>query len=205
MAFYRAQMRYKYFTGLPGDLSTNTVYWSVDTSDLEVAANIIGLRLYQGMEVIGSLMPACVSRDAEVAVYAMADPEPRVPALFPVTLDASSVAGGLPLEVSLVCSFHGAPPVTPRRRGRIYIGPLNTGQLAASTSSTFPRPQTAVVDGLAAIVEGWAADGTGIDEGMFIYSPTSGFYTRVVGGFVDNEFDTQRRRGVLASGRTVWP
>jgi hypothetical protein len=205
MAFYRAQMRYRYFTGLPGDLSTNTVYWSVDTSDLEVAGDVIGLRLAPGMEVLGSLMPTCVSRSAEIAIYAMADPEPRVPFIYPVTLDAATAATGIPLECALVGSFMGAPPVTPRRRGRIYIGPLSTNCLEDSTSSTFPRPEPTVVTGVADIMEGWAADGSGLDEGWYIHSVTNSNYVRVEAGFVDNEFDTQRRRGVLASGRTSWP
>lgn len=200
----RAVMRYHYFTGLPEDVVTNTVHWWVDTTDFDVAANVVAARLAPGMDALGPLMPACVSRDCEILVYDLAEPEPRTPKTFTNTIPAASVAAGLPLEVCLVASFSAYPPATARRRGRLYLGPFNTGQQIASTSSTFPRPQPAMVTGVAAVAAGWAALGTSPDNNMVIYSRAAGAFYNVTGGWVNDEFDTQRRRGVRESTRTTW-
>lgn len=134
-------------------------------------------------------------------------------------LDSNS----LPAEVALCLSFQGLPlaateapddadadsaPERPqsRRRGRVYIGPLSPSCAGGNPS----RPQSGVINSL-------------LKMAKFLRNPTSGTLTAVnaewgvisragVGGlgftsvdqaWVDDEFDTQRRRGLKATSRTT--
>jgi len=86
-----------------------------------------------------------------------------------------------------------------RRRGRIYFGPLD--QMAKNndgdpTSNFITDLAVAAARLLAtSITNGWT-------WGQWSRSDAS--VNPVGGGFVDNRFDTQRRRLEAASGRTLW-
>lgn len=136
------------------------------------------------------------------------------------TLDAATVGESLPAEVAAVLSFHGdltdipetavnpsPPPATirpaARRRGRIYIGPLNSESSVedgtsheASLSSDF---QDALLGSASTLLA--ANDATWV---WTIQSVADDDFYQVTGGYVDNAFDTQRRRGGDATLRTPW-
>lgn len=193
-------MVFPFFTGLPGDVSTNTTHW-FGTSKEQIADRMEG-----AMAIIGSLMPSYVSRSAHINIYDLEDPEPRVPYVRAVTLDASSTAAGLPGEVAICASWAaGATPGVPVQslRNRIFIGPLNTNQSTVSTGSTFPRVKLEAQQGLCDIIEAWATPHE-LSQ-LIVYGPRHNVEYPAVRGWVDDEFDTQRRRGVAASARTSWP
>lgn len=116
----------------------------------------------------------------------------------------------LPSEVSIVLSYHalltdfqqelGVTRPAARRRGRIYLGPLNT--------------LTRVVDGTTNRVGVSSTARTTIAEaaGRLVaagvtwsqWSRKNASMDNVTGGFVDDAYDTQRRRGEKASTRTTW-
>lgn len=141
------------------------------------------------------------------------------------TLGARQGTYNLPDEVALVQTFwaagwssepeqavNPAPPpakIRPqsRFRGRMYLGPLN-GSTATTASDTSPRPSTSFLTDLTAA---WFRF---MDErpDFAVWSRADEVLRTVAGGdldgriTVDNAFDTQRRRGVAPTARTlVWP
>lgn len=132
------------------------------------------------------------------------------------TLGAAGDASLMPDEVAAVLSFHGELTGVPehdgatrpraRRRGRVYIGPLtsNNPEVIATTSG-LPRIGSTLL--LSLEEAGLRLSGTLADDAVMnwaVYSRVDNTFYPVVGGFVDNAFDTQRRRQLDASTRTAW-
>lgn len=177
---------------------------------------------------IGSFIGEQITRDSNahsIDFYWNEDDEPAATWGSPIatrswTLSAVSPGTPFPSEVATVLSFHGdltdvpqtAPNPTPppatirpasRLRGRIYLGPLQniagaedgtTHEIYINTNwrDTLTQAASAL---LAANDTTWAWCGaTKAGEGTF----------DIVGGWVDNAFDTQRRRGQDATVRTLW-
>jgi hypothetical protein len=139
------------------------------------------------------------------------------------TLDP--VSGGstpLPLEVALCMSMSGGTAgdgiPAARQRGRIYIGPLT--QLAVQTGGGYPHPSDEIVGSITnagrsminigVTQRAIGGDSSNPDAGDWVVygrkgpstAPRDGITTVVVRGYVDNEWDTQRRRGVDPTART---
>lgn len=139
----------------------------------------------------------------EVRAYDLSTPKIRVPIIRPFTQASFGSGVGLPEEVAAVLSFHGGPPAGRRRRGRTYIGPLNMSGAALPTSSgDRSRPSNNLIADLAKA----ATRMLEVDPTWCIRSslPSENFVP-IVGGHVDNAFDTQRRRGPDPNARTLWP
>lgn len=202
MASIRAQTRLHYSTGLPQDVATNVTHWITPTPLLEAHLDEIGARLIAAYHIFDDFISSAVSRVAntsEVVLYDLADVEPRVPiATYTFTL-AAPTGIDLPAEVALVVSYHAAfVSGTPnaRRRGRFYLGPIS---VAAGTG--LGRPPTALINAAVDMAEAlW----TPIAEASVVWaqrSETSGELHPVATGWVDNAWDTQRRRGNTPSSR----
>lgn len=87
-----------------------------------------------------------------------------------------------------------------RRRGGVFIGPLNTKSVAISGGNAVvatPLRDTLTV----AATELLGA----LDNGWSVWSRTDAVIRPVVGGWVDNAFDTIRKRGHDYTVRTVFP
>jgi hypothetical protein len=207
-------------TNLPEDRFVNTFHFTDTTAGLSNAdrANLIDAQLQKfyenapvgGTHSIGQYISEFVLRAAEIRYYELADPEPRVPEIRPLTLPAAFAALGLPEELAVVLSLNGAPPVTGRRRGRLFLGPLiNSADVLTDTTSTTPtRVSTPIRTDLKLAATELKAniDGIAGDFQWVIRSVTpSPNYVPIVGGFVDNAFDVQRRRGPVTTARTLWP
>lgn len=121
-----------------------------------------------------------------VRAYNMSHTPPRVPVAENTDTISGTIAPG-PREVSLCLSYY-AGQNTPRRRGRMFIGPWG----AAAMSE---RPTTGQQDSLLALADGIAGLG-GINVQWVQYSPTSGEFHNVTKSWVDNEWDTVRSRGL---------
>lgn len=103
-------------------------------------------------------------------------------------------------EVALCLSYAAADDPdasTPRRRGRIYLGPF------ASGIANLSRPGQTVMDAALAYGEGIAQVGIGQNVTWSLYSPTDATYAKIESIWVDNAWDTQRRRGLEPTVRTV--
>jgi len=163
-----------------------------------------------GGNALSSFISPYVSRTATLIAYDMLMPKPRIPYPRSITL-AAAVGGGYAEEAAIVLSTHGAPPITARRRGRMYFGPLSDSAtcIAPGTTSLPARPSSAsaahVVQALTAfgaalILESgtigmpWSIRSTVPDEN----------YVQITGGHVDNALDTQRRRGPSPTARLTF-
>lgn len=194
-----------YTTNIPEDVVTNTLYFSTLNSTDPDNLNEIGARVIAAYHIIDTNLHNVLSRAANacrVDLYDLSDPEPRAPiADYTFTLDnAASGVTNLPLEVALCLSYHaafvsGVPNA--RRRGRIYLGPFSTG------ASELTRPPDALIDLCVDFGEAlWTPIGAS-DIEWVQHSETTGLSLEVIGGWVDNEWDTQRRRGRRATSRDL--
>jgi len=160
-----------------------------------------------GGNSLSQFMSPYVSRAAKFVCYDLLAPMPRVPFEVPVTLDAATGAG-MPEEVAVCLSITGVPPITPRRRGRIYFGPITDAatsvDMATTTSPSRPSQDSAVhlLQTLTAAGKRLMDDGHVIGLPWCIRStvPSENF-VQVADGYVDNAWDTQRRRGPEPTGR----
>lgn len=118
----------------------------------------------------------------------------------------ATTGSSLPLEVAAVVSWSAnetASMPAARKRGRNYIGPLTTQTL---TDTSEGRPtiissfQELLLDRTKNLVDTLAD----VDIPMCVWSRADAVLRPILSGSVDNEFDTQRRRGVAATGRTFW-
>jgi hypothetical protein len=129
----------------------------------------------------------------------------------------------MPLQVALCCSFSGpvayntdgtvADVSAGRKRGRIFFGPL-IGETAVNSDSGYPIPQTTFINTLSA-AHAYLQSLSGSDHtwGVLGRPHTSNssdphtrvaVFTPITAGWVDNRWDTQRRREVKASHRYTW-
>ena len=138
---------------------------------------------------------------ARVKVFNLDDAEPRVPINDTgLTLTSAPSGSPLPPEVAICMSFHGdyvSGFSQARRRGRVYLGPLNLQSLNTDGrfTSTF---QGAVSTAGANLV---LASNAASDWAWVVYSPSGDTAYPVVNGWTDNAPDIQRRRGVRSSFR----
>jgi hypothetical protein len=156
---------------------------------------------------LGAYLSVWVSRNAQVLTYNLADAKPREPRVLPVTLPSSLAGGGLPEEVACCLSLLGAPPVTRRRRGRVFIGPLSSaatetasGTLPTRPSVEFQNVLRAAWIQLKADTDGGAAFGWSIRS----VTPAENF-VKIESGYVDDALDTIRKRGPRTTSRLVFP
>lgn len=203
MAMYRIQFILHTTDGQPNNFVTNTFHaLGVDDDDAIDA----GVAIRQGYSsIVSYLSPLILQSGHEVKIYNLEDPEPRAP-VFEGTwnLTSSPTGSALPTEVALCLSFQatkvsGAPQS--RRRNRVYIGPFDT-----TACGNDGRPVSALVTALADWGEAIqaAAELATWDWAIYsTYNPTTGII--VANGWVDNEFDTQRRRGRESTSRLIFP
>jgi len=133
---------------------------------------------------------------------------PGTPPNYPIEEDVWNFASApngtpLPQEVAVCLSFHG--PRTPgfpqaRRRGRIYLGTLGSGVNSSG------RPLAAYITQVTTAASTFKAniDAIASDTQWAVWSTVDQAPVAISGGWVDNVFDTQRRRGLLETSRTTW-
>lgn len=131
--------------------------------------------------------------------YDLGEAHPREPHISTWTLAANADAARLPTEVAVCGSFYGSRNI-PRQRGRIYVGPLNLSGLAQNTG----RPAGNLMVAITEAMQYLATSGTLLDWVTYSTVAANGSWTAVTDGWCDNAFDTQRRRGIDPSTRTVW-
>lgn len=134
-------------------------------------------------------------------------PIPRV-ALVDELKPITAPVGGNPLphELAIVLSFNSAfqsGVKSSRRRGRVFLGPLNSGVMTTTS------PDARVTSAARTMITGAAATlrtGPTPDQGWFWRTrssfPAANGTPNVVNGYVDDAFDIQRSRGTKASART---
>lgn len=215
---YVLQHSVPYYTGIPEDVVTNT--WHFDwlgggtPTPTQLLACIVNVQLfyagcYAGTGSVGTWGNYMSLGGGVIKMYNLDDPKPRVP----VYTYTGTVAGtkdttsSLPTETACVLSYHtefqsGIPKAS--QRGRIYLGGLGDGWLSTSTGSAFPILRSAARLQVANNATSLCAASLVDQWGWVVYSPKLDQSFAVAGGWVDNAFDTQRRRGQVATLRTLW-
>lgn len=205
-------------TGTPEDAITNTWYFDGDDSDEDQewywsAATDLLVDFYEGFD---TYLSGALSGALFLTVYDMRDAEPRVPKFTQSTTLTVSAGAWLPAEVALCLSFQAAAVSgTPqaRRRGRVFLGPLSQDAIEASGGDI--RPTQAMREGIANLA-GTLKAGRSLPLAAgslrwAVYSPTldaggsvDDAFNDVSSGWIDNAFDTQRRRGAAPTARTTF-
>lgn len=214
MAIYRSQIVIPTASQLPSDVVTNTLHWLDPDGAYGYNAAIATLTVlignfYEAVYSSGHGM-ADYMRPANGTIrwYNLEDPAPRPPTIVPwgatpITQSSTNV----PAETSCVLSFQAerlAGAVQARRRGRIYLGGLGTGWVGNSTAATPPRLATSAVNEVGNAANTMRLGVPGALQWV-VWSETGNSYAIVTNGWVDQEPDTQRRRGWAPAGRDVWP
>lgn len=207
-------------TGIPEDQFVNTLYFdhsprAFDGDDMAgELATAVGAAYNTaapgGPEEMGRFLSRFINPSlSTVRIYNMAEGIPRTPYVAAFGLVPQSASPDLPEEVALCASFHGSPPITPRRRGRVYLGPLNSLALAPDSADggvAASRPTTRAMQ----CVRSWmellheSTSTFGFEWVIQSNRPTTN-YVPVTGGYCDDSWDTQRRRGVDPTTRWSWP
>lgn len=143
----------------------------------------------------------------QLKLYDRADPKPRAPH-YDVLLGLTGATGttSMPHELSVCLSFQAARvsgTAQARRRGRIYFGPITSASIVGQFV------ETTALNAMKTAVHNFHTACTALPnvEWQVWSSVTggSGSGSTVANGWVDNAIDIQRRRGVTASTKVVWP
>lgn len=204
---YSAQVIFRGLSGSPKDVYTNTFYFRNESgpgSSAQMADNLAtDLQEFYGtaptdvaspVSISSRMSGAVIADNPELRVYDLGQPAPRYPIIRFLTIDFNTTSY-FPSEVA-ACLSYVAAENQPRSRGRIYLGPL-----AANTA--------VVADGRATIDANFRTCALASSRRLMLkpnhtwelWSPTSGQMKTITGLWMDNAFDTQRRRGEEASGR----
>lgn len=202
----RAQVILHTVDALSANYLTNS--WCFRTSDDPGSADFLDYTncfkdFYD--DLAGILGAPLAQNGHEVKYY---DLEQAVPPNYPLAINNWNLASnpsttGLPSEVAICLSFQGVKtPGFPqnRRRGRVYLGPIATSINTAARPSSGARSQ--ICDAAATLCSNLkAADAPGL---LSVWSHVDNDAVEVNDGWVDDTFDTQRRRGVQSTSRTTW-
>lgn len=203
MAEYIAQMTLNMDTNVSADAVVNTLYFvgpgsPTDLSTVETAM----FSLYDDLNTVYS---SDVAQTGHVLkIYDRLAPTPRIPLVeVAYAFPTNPLSDPLPHEVAICLSFQGdrvSGVPQARQRGRIYIGPVDAAAVTAAgyVSSTY---YNLVKDAGDALLTFSGTNGVS----WAVYSRVDNASTIVTNGWVDDAFDTQRRRGRVATSRVLFP
>jgi hypothetical protein len=221
MGVIRAQVEFDMATALPADKIVNTFHFNAldgagypTTAQLdEIDAALSDFYLTVGAtggQALRTMMSEACATTWRIKTYDLSQPKPRIPLRTTEKTNAPGGGDTLPNEVALCLSFRAANvPGVPgaRRRGRIYFGPNQI----ANTSTTAPgRPVQSLIntlrDAALRLATRPAADPYwGVYSRANLPNPVAAsVIPEVVAGWVDNAWDTQRRRGPASTARTTF-
>lgn len=211
--YIRADAIWGMASGLSRDVSVNTFHFILpDTPDPGSLDAIDGalLDFYDKTGTdpdIKSLLSPVLSEGVTFKLYSATEEGAPIATYFHDIGDPSA-SSALPNEVACCLSYRAAPsPGVPpaRLRGRVFIGPLNTDAVL-STGPSGAQPSDDLILALANAGSGLVDNASINTLGVYwvVYSRAGDLFSIVTDGWVDNEFDTQRRRQVDATVRTPW-
>jgi hypothetical protein len=212
MPHIKALVSLPHVNGIAQDVVVNTFHFQTlsgdQTTALEEIMDELEAFYISPVATAGSPLKEWLSSTLEtqgstIKLYLMSDLIPR-PVIAQRTFNLGVVSTlTLPREVALCMSFQavklaGFPQS--RRRGRVYLGPF--GEQASSFTLGDARPAGTLIN----VVKGIGSRLSSALEfsTWSIFSPTTGALLPVNDGWVDNSFDTQRRRGLDPSVRNTW-
>jgi hypothetical protein len=231
-----AQVTFPGASGLPEDVFVNTYHFSSASADVAAGEVVcdhlvelytvaaaggspanLAICSFYGFAVSHAAL-ACKIKvyDAEQQVVSQGVIQPRT-ILTQRSFTCTGVGTGytvdMPAEVALCASFWGVSN-TPRRRGRVYLGPFGNHALANGTNGraipTIVLRQSVAASFARLINKSANTQNLAVwSRGRYTVNkvpqpPVEGMLTIVTDGWVDDAWDTQRRRGQAASLRTVF-
>jgi len=212
----RVQAVFQGVSQLPEDRYVNTFAFAVDAalSDAGKNACIDRVEEFYFATFNGGTVAQYMSthpvheQTSHFNAYSLEEPPQRTPLtrLFDSGFGLGT-SQPLPSEVALCLSYY-AGANQPRSRGRIYIGPLGTNAMA--TASATPSRVAPEFIGTLAAAGAFLIDQPVSTEPVWsiVTLPDSGtakIARLVTNVWVDNAFDTQHRRGEIATLRTALP
>lgn len=216
----RAQVIFQGRSGIPEDRFVNTFHFTTTAVGIidviagdamgPYAANI-GERLREfyiepvsGGGSVFHYLSGLIERRFEIRCYDLGQPSPPAREAWtnvyelPPAIDSPP----LPSEVA-VCASYYADRNIPRRRGRFYLGPLSTQAMTTANNTSVVNEGCRST--IAQACERLSAEGVGDQTNWVLHSPTDNESHEVNGGWVDDAFDTMRKRGIAPLVRTQWP
>jgi hypothetical protein len=216
MAILTAQYIIQMNTNIPADAVINSFHFTTPGEvvlPIELDEIVAALKefydafLPNGNKLAGILSGNDVSlqlRRIKIRKRQAIKPEPVLREVV-YTSDAGGAVGAFPHEVALCLSYRGVTPagISPRRRrGRIYLGPLSDASTLKISTGGDVRPtlfaRTTVQQAATRLRD---RNGPAI---WSTYSTIDGAASPVINGWIDDAYDTQRRRGTDALQRTNW-
>lgn len=210
---YLAQVELATESAIPADNIINTFAFTWVPSGtpsgadyLDLAASLSGF--YQAWTTFRSrTVPS--TGNHQVKIYRLSDPSPRVPvATLPISVGTGSASTDrFPVEVACCLSIRAnvsSGEHAARRKGRIFIGPLVSGA-SQNTLDGYPRPSPTFRTALANAADELLTSTLSGDWAWSVWSRVDDELFSVVGGWIEDEWDTQRRRGPMGTVRTIWP
>jgi hypothetical protein len=213
----RAQVTFPRINGVPADAITNTWYFDGDdgfANDADYHGGVLDA-LQTFYSSIDQYFSQAITNEATLKIYDMRDPEPRVPEFVDTINLTLGSDQWLPAEVAVCLSFQAAATSgvsQRRRRGRIYLGPINQAVVTAVAGDL--RPSSTPLGVITAAAENLMVTDV-VGEGSIrwaVYSPTTDLtssvddaFNDVASGWADNAFDIQRRRGASSTYRATFP
>lgn len=203
MPIYRVQQSITTVDNVNANYATNTFHTLAD--DL-TAAQLFVTNLQTFYNAVRPQFSNLVRQNGQnYKIYDMTDPTPRAPKIdSSFNFGAAPAGTPLPTEVALCVSFQGVKlsgVPQARRRGRVFLPFFNTTALGTDgrpVVGTLSAVQTAadalVTASKAATTWKWIV--------LSSIDPSGG--SVVDNGWIDNEWDTQRRRGRLPVTRYVF-
>jgi hypothetical protein len=211
---YRVQVSIPYFSGLPGDVVTNT--WAFNRvgaapGPTELAQLAQGVAAFYDDVYTNPRFIAPWLRPAQTnfAIYDLDDIPPRVPVYDQVVALVTDTTPNLqiPQETAVVMSFQGdkvSGLPQARRRGRIYLGGISLGFIATGTTTSYPFITLAARTAIVTAAQSMQAALAAVDWIWVVYSTVNESATPVTNGWLDDSIDTQRRRGNTTSSRLTF-
>lgn len=221
----QAKVTLKSLSGIPADNVVNTFAFYKGTSIDSTERSAIATAIADFYRSPGPSRTNCVadwlgwqlSRGAqacEIDIYEAVTGGMGSPlSSHTFTLNGDLSDSNLPAECAVTLSFHadlsgvaeeaGATRPKARRRGRIYLGPL-TNAAVTNDSNHVPYVNATLMADVAAAAEQLIDDSAAAGVPWAVWSRTDNLLRPVVGGWVDDAFDTIRSRGHSPTTRVTF-
>ncbi len=197
------QATFERVSGLPEDRIVNNWHFSVtgtlEPGEADAIRDLLDsfyFGLNAGGSTVGSFLAGSLT-GLTYKMYNLADLKPR-PVTERPSLDFVRPAQTgiyVPHEVAVCLSYY-ADRNLPRQRGRIYIGPLGNSAIAGAVAGdNDSRQASALRPSFATAGARLIAESQSGFRPWVVYSPTDLAGRQVTDGWIDDAFDTQRRRG----------
>lgn len=189
----------------------NTWHFTTNDVDFEIESGVFVAALNELYDAVygesNGAANCYVWANTMARCYDLSTPTPRVPVEIGMPITASAVSTLVPSEAACVLSYAADPtPGIPagRQRGRIYFGGLGPFWDSASAVDAWPTISPTAITALGSAANALIDDLTVTGVRWVVHSRVAGADFEVTHGWIDNAWDTQRRRGGDYSSRIPW-